>query len=87
MIASGSRVDSWTHIGVAMAEFLTGLVAEAEANARLHGPLRGPVLERQRPWSRLLDVLEHGRQGLLEDRSPRRSQHPNTSQRWKSTAA
>jgi hypothetical protein len=42
---------------------LRDLTAEAEHRA---APLRGPVTARQRPWSDLLDQIEHERQRVTE---------------------
>jgi len=48
------------HVSQPVAEvmrWLGDLRADAEAGARRHGPLRGPVRPPQRAWSRTLDAI------------------------------
>jgi hypothetical protein len=67
---SGKRrsggIDGMTHISDILAEidWLEALRREALQGAARHGPLRGPVLHTQKPWSRTLDVLEGEREKI-----------------------
>ena len=61
------RGQGFVHISEILAEidFLADLERETLAEAERHGPIRGRIRPAQRPWSRMLDVLEHERQQVV----------------------
>jgi len=51
----------FVHISDAIACFRSELFAEVEEHVERTGGFCGPVRPRQRPWSRMLDILEQER--------------------------